>query len=163
MKKSIIQIAVGMALMACGVVTAKAGSLSLIDPQHPQIVTGAFTDLKGHTDAGGAVALVTVSGNPYLVPLDLGGSLGRALGGPSVAVGMSANLAPAVLGALRLGLDSLFPDPDKFQNLKSVLMPATPGTPDITVSFGPHYSYVFNDGLKGKGIWTLFYGAAWTF
>ena len=159
----LIKIAAVLWLVGFAVGKANAGSLSLIAPSHPQIVTGAFTDLKGHTDAGAAVALVTVKGNPYLVPLDLGGSLGRALGGPSVAIGASANLAPAVLGALWLGLDSLFPDPAKFANLKSVLTPATTGTPDISVSFGPHYSYVFNNGLKGRGEWTLFYGCAWTF
>jgi hypothetical protein len=142
---------------------AQAGSLSIINPQHPQIVTGAFTDLKGHTDAGGAVALLTIAGNPYLVPLDLGGSLGRALGGPSVAIGASMNLAPAVQVAISLGLLSLFPDPAKFANLKSLFMPATTGTPDVSFSLGPHYSYVFDNGLKGRGMWTLFYGAAWTF
>ena len=162
MKKIILVTAVLFGIgFAAGM--AQASTFALINPNHPQVVTGAFTDLKGHTDAGGAVALVTVAGNPYLVPLDLGGSLGRALGGPSVAVGASANLAPAVLGALWLGLDALFPDPAKFQNLKSILQPATPGTPDISVSFGPHYSYIFDNGLKGRGTWTLFYGAAWTF
>ena len=161
--KTLFKTWLALSLLGLAAGMANAASLALIDPKHPQIVTGAFTDLKGHTDAGGAVALLTIAGNPYLVPLDLGGSLGRALGGPSVAIGASMNLAPAVQAAISLGLLSLFPDPAKFANLKSLFMPATTGTPDVSFSLGPHYSYVFDNGLKGKGEWTLFYGAAWTF
>jgi hypothetical protein len=142
--------------------SVKAADFVVLDVNHPAFVTGAFTDLKGHSDAGGALALLTYGPIPGWVVFDLGGSLGRALGGPSVAFGGSYNLLPDVKATSLALLSVLYPDASKFANLKSILSSPV-STPDITMSFGPHYSYVFNDGLKGKGMITLFYGAAWNF
>ena len=55
--KTLFKTWLALSLLGLAAGMANAASLALIDPKHPQIVTGAFTDLKGHTDAGGAVAL----------------------------------------------------------------------------------------------------------
>jgi hypothetical protein len=141
---------------------ATASDFKLIDVKHPVIVTGAFTDLKGHTDGGAAVALVAYKPIKGWTVADIGGSLGRALGGPSMSAGGSYNLIPDVKATGLMLLTALYPDSNKFANLKSILSSPV-GTPDITMSFGPHYSYVFNNGIKGKGMVTLFYGAEWNF
>ena len=156
--KKIIFITAG--LLALGFAAAQASGFALIDAKHPQIITGVFTDLKGHSDGGASLALVTHS---EWVPVAIGGSLGRGLGGPSVALGTSVNVLPVIQAAAWIGIDALFPGSEKFANLKSLIYPADTSAPDIKMSFGPHFSYVFNDGLKGKGMITLFYGAAWKF
>ena len=157
-------IAVTLFLFAVGVMVgmARASDFALVNPAHPFIVTGFFTDLKGHTDGGAAVSLVTFKPIPGWSVLDAGGSMGRALGGPSVALGGSYNVIPDVKAGVLAGIDALYPNPSQFANLKSILSSPV-GSPDITMTFGPHYSYVFNNGLKGKGMLTLFYGAAWNF
>ena len=160
MKKIITTAAILWLAGFAGGAIANAGGFALFDPAHPEIVTGAFTDLKGHTDAGVSLGLITYS---EWCPLAIGGSLGRSLGGPSVAIGTSVNLLPVIQAAAWLGIDALWPDSEKFKNLKALIYPAETGTPDIKMSFGPHFIYVFNDGLHGKGMWTLFYGAAWHF
>ena len=80
-----------------------------------------------------------------------------------MALGTSVNVLPVIQAAAWIGIDALFPGSEKFANLKSLIYPADTSAPDIKMSFGPHFSYVFNDGLKGKGMITLFYGAAWKF
>lgn len=136
-----------------------------IDISHPQITTGVFSDLKGHSDAGSSLALIlhTPTDGIDWTPLAIGGTLGAGLGGPSVAMGMSANLLPEVKAAARNILTILFPAPDKFANIKTILEPAVSGTPDITMAMGPHYSLVFIDGLKTKAMFTWFIGGAWKF
>ena len=153
-----------LALLGAAAGAARAADFALIDPQHPKIVTGAFTDLKGHNDGGVTIALVRSLAAPGWVPVDGGGSLGRALGGPSLSLGTSYNVMPELKGFMSAGLNALYPDPAKFANFKGLLDPPAPGaTPDITFSMAPHWSYVFYRGLKGKGIVTLFYGGAWAF
>jgi len=139
---------------------AKASKIELIDIYHPQIVTGVFTDMKGHSDAGAAVALLTY-GN--WCPLAGGGTIGKGLGGPSVSLGTSLNLLPATQALFSGILEILYPDPYKFANLKAIIAPPETGTPDISMSFGPNWSYVFYDGIKGRFMTTWFYGAAWKF
>jgi hypothetical protein len=143
---------------------ADAASFKLLDPGNPQMVAGVYNDLRGHQDGGGALALITQkSGAIDWTPLVIGGTLGQGLGGPSVALGTTANLLPDVKAGLLAGVRALWPDPVKFANIKAVLAPPAPGTPDAVMSIGPNVSYVFYDGLKGRLTFTLFVGAAWKF
>jgi len=154
MKKMLI------AAVFCLSASAQAGSFKPIDFAHPQIVTGVFTDLKGHSDAGASLAII---GYGNWCPVSVGGSLGKSLGGPSLAIGTSINLLPAtqiMIGGL---ISAIYPAPDKFRNLKELLTPAASSGPDISMSFGPQWSYVFFNGLQGKGVITWFYGANWKF
>lgn len=134
----------------------------LLDPAHPQIVVGVYDNLKGGKDAGSSLAILTYkAAGVELVPLCVGTTLGRGLGGPSVALGASANLLPPVKAGFRLILTALYPDSGKFANLKAILAPPTAGQPDIVMSIGPNASYVLYDGLHGKTLFTVFYGAQW--
>ena len=146
-------------LVSCGGQVRGEG-FKFIDLQHPQVITGVFTDMKGNSDGGVALAIVTYSN---WCPVAIGGSMGRSLGGPSIAIGTSMNLLPSMQVIARTLLDVLYPDPVKFQNLKSIVTPPIPGKPDVSMSFGPHWSYVLNHGTKGKGMVTWFYGASWAF
>lgn len=152
------------AIIGTMVCVAEAGQFKLVDPANPVIVVGVYDNLRGNSDAGGALAIITYkAGSVELVPLSAGATLGRGLGGPSVAIGASANLLPPVKAGFRLILAALYPDPAKFANLKAILSPPQHGVPDVTVSMGPHYSYVLYKGIKGRGMATLFYGAKWSF
>jgi hypothetical protein len=148
----------GVCLIASMVGNIKA--VQFMDLNHPQVVTGIYDDTKGHSDGGAALALVT-HGN--WCPLAIGGSLGNGLGGPSLGLGTSLNLLPAMQVLAGGILEILYPAPEKFSNLKVILSAPATGTPDISMSFGPHWLYVLNDGFKGKGMLVLFYGAAWKF
>ena len=151
---------------------AGAGYFKAIDAAHPQTSMGAFSDLKGHADAGGSLALITHSTKDGCIipgvcldwtPLAIGGTLGKNLGGASIALGTSANLLPAVEQGLLAIIKGVFPSDDSAVVLKKMLLPSVSGNPDIAVAIGPQWSYVLNNGIKGKGIVTLFYGAAWKF
>ena len=142
----------------------QAGQFKLIDLHNPVVATGVYNDLKGHQDAGGALAIVTYKGVVEAVPLSIGGTLGQGLGGPSVAAGASVNLLLATKAGTLMILTALYPDPDKFANLKAILSPPPPGQPDITMSFGPNVSYVITGpGVEGKAMFTIFAGAEWRF
>lgn len=154
MKKTLVSFAL------CFLPVMAVAQVKIIDLNHPQVVTGVFSDFQGHKDGGAALALVTYGAG---VPLAVGGTLGRGLGGPSVALGTMMNLLPAIKDGGMAIIKALYPDDAKFANLKGILAPPIGGKPDISMSFGPCFSYVFNNGLKGKGVWTLFYGAAWSF
>ena len=65
-----------LALLGAAAGAARAADFALIDPQHPKIVTGAFTDLKGHNDGGVTIALVRSLAAPGWVPVDGGGLSG---------------------------------------------------------------------------------------
>ena len=142
---------------------ANAGEFKLIDVHNPSIVTGVFDDLKGHKDAGASLALITNTGIPNFTPLAIGGSLGASLGGPSVSIGMSVNLLPSIKAGALSVLNAIWPNPNKFSNVKTIFWPSVPSSTDIVMSCGPHWSFVFVDGIKTKGMLTLFYGAEWHF
>ena len=142
---------------------ARAGTFKLIDINHPAVVTGVFSDLRGHSDAGISLAIVTHTGIPNFVPVAIGGSLGHSLGGPSLAIGMSLNLLPDVKAGILEIINAVYSDPAKFQNLKGILAPPVSGTPDFSISCGSHWSYVLDNGIHGRGMLTLFYGAKWVF
>ena len=162
--KKLIMFAVSLFLLGFAYGMAQASDFALIDPVHPRIITGAYTDMRGHTDGGIAIALVRSLTVPGWVPVSGGGSLGRALGGPSIALGTSYNFTPELKALASAGISALYPDPAKFANLKELLGPPAPGaTPDLTISLAVHWSYIFTHGLKGKGIVTVFYGPAFTF
>jgi hypothetical protein len=153
------------AILLWGLIGTKvcAGEFKLIDPSNPIVTTGVYNDLKGHQDGGGALAIITYKGVIEAVPLNIGGTLGKGLGGPSLAAGASINLLPQVKAGSLMILTALYPDPDKFKNLKAILSPPPAGKPDITMSFGPNVSYVLYDGVKGKALFTVFIGAEWRF
>ena len=158
MKKILV---IWFGLMALGFTAAVAGGFKLINPAHPQIATGVFSDFKGRTDAGGALALVTYAPAEW-VPLSIGGTLGSGLGGPSVGLGTSFNFLPTTKAAVLAILNDITKD-GQYTNLKDVFKPAIVGTSDIKMSFGPAYSLVFYNGLKSRGVWLLFTGAEWKF
>jgi hypothetical protein len=140
---------------------AHASGFKLIDPAHPSIATGIFSDCKGHSDGGGALALVTYSPAEW-VPVSVGGSFGKGLGGASIGLGSSINLLPATKSAFLIILDDITTN-NQFTNLKDALKPASAGTTDIKMAIGPAYSLVFYDGLKSRGMWLLFTGCEWKF
>ena len=149
-----------------------AGYFRGLDLNHPQTSLGTFSDLRGHSDAGGNLALITHSKVDGCivksfcidwVPLAIGGTLGNNLGGASLALGTSANLLPATETLLLIGIDALFPSADSAVAIKKLLSPSVGGSPDISIAVAVHWSYVFVDGLKGKGMATLFSGASWKF
>jgi hypothetical protein len=151
---------------------ARAGYFRGLDLNHPQTSMGTFSDLRGNSDAGGNLALITHSRADGCIikgfcidwtPLAIGGTLGNNLGGASLGLGASANLLPATEALLLTGINALFPAADRAVAIKKLLSPSIGGSPDISIAIGPHWSYVFTDGLKGKGIVTLFSGAAWKF
>jgi hypothetical protein len=162
--KTLFKTWLALSLLGLAAGMASAADFALVDPAHPKIITGVFTDLKGHNDGGIVIALVRSLTVPGWVPVSGGGSLGRALGGPSAALGTSYNFTPELKALASAGISALYPDPAKFANLKEMLGPPASGsTPDLTISLAVHWSYVFTNGLKGKGIVTLFYGPAFTF
>lgn len=141
----------------------QSSGFKLLDVRHPEIITGVFTDLRGHSDAGSSLALITYAGVIDFTPLAIGASLGAGLGGPSVGIGASVNLLPEVKAGFLSVLNALYSRPDKFANVKAILSPAAPGLPDLTMSMGPHFSYIFENGFHGKTMVLLFYGASWKF
>lgn len=152
--------------------TAQAGYFRRMDIKHPQTSAGAFFDLQGHSDAGVSLALITHNTVDGCIipgvcldwtPLAIGGTLGRSLGGPSIAIGTSANMLPVLEKGLLQVVNAVFPLPSSCVVLKKMLSPSVAGAPDISIAIGPHWSYVLTNGLQGKGMVTLFSGAAWKF
>ena len=161
--KKIIKVWIGLTLLGLAAGMANAGEFALMQPAHPIVATGIFSDFKSHSDAGAAVALVTSKTISEWTPVDLGGSLGRALGGPSLSVGSTVNLLPEIKQGLFSAVSALYPDPDMFTNIKEIFSPPNGGTPDVNMIMGPHFSYVFYKGLKGRGCITIFSAAKWSF
>jgi len=141
-------------------VAAKEPYFKFIDPEHPRYTTGIFDDLKGHSDFGGTLAILTHDGPMEWTPLTIGGTAGRGLGGPSLALGSSINLLPQVKSVALKVVKAIWPG-DKFNNLKTILSPPKPGQVDITMVAAPHVNLVFYDGIKTRAATTMFYGVAW--
>ena len=156
MKKIIIN------LVLCFLPVMAAAQMQVINPLHPIIVTGVFSDMRGHSDGGSALALLTMPQYDF-VPLAIGSTIGQGLGGPSVALGMGFNLLPDIKFMGLFFVNCLWPQPEKFSNLKGMLAPPEDGKVDVVMSLGPNYNLVFFDGLRTKGLVTLFYGAKWQF
>jgi hypothetical protein len=128
----------------------KVPYFQLIDLAHPQTSIGGFSAKDGQFAAGGVLALIThtaadknkTSLMDGWVPLDIGGTLGSGLGGPSIAIGSGLNLLPAGKAIGLLLLDAVTKG-DQFTNLKDALKPPNTGSVDLVPFIGPHYNIVF--------------------
>ena len=150
MKKGIVELAVGLTLLMAAVVSAQASMFQFIDVKRPQTSAGVFNNYHGGSDAGGVLALITpTSKAPEIlsgfVPLDIGGTIGKGLGGPSVALGMGLNVFPVSKTVLRTILNALT-SADQFTNVKEAIAPANLGSVDLVPFIGPHENFIFKSG-----------------
>lgn len=163
MKKTII---VNVAIMLF-TVTAQATMFLPIDLTRPQTSAGIFNNFRGNTDGGGVVALFTPAPQaPELlsgfVPLDIGGTVGKGLGGPSVALGMGLNMLPASKAFLLTLICAVSRD-DQFTNIKDWLQPPFTGSIDLVPFIGPHENAVFRTLTHVELQTTLFIGGTLKF
>jgi hypothetical protein len=148
----------------------------LIDPAHPAISAGVYADPTGKDlpSYGSSVALITHSTKDGSLleaiqtdwsPLTIGGGYGG--GQAFMAIGPSANLAPAVKSLAVKALDIVAAG--KYENLRQLLSPVPGGGPDINIAFGPALLLrpVEDGHMLAPGLWKgrlrIFAGAAWRF
>lgn len=164
--KKIILITAG--LMALGFVAAQAGTFAAIDPAHPQTSVGVFNDFKGHYDGGAVVVLISQKSQTqdllaYIIngwaPLTLGGTTGRGLGGPSVALGTGFNVIPAARTLALVAWESLAGKGDISLHMTTPAA-ASAETPSAELFIGPQYSWVFDSLKKSHACPTLYIGAS---
>jgi hypothetical protein len=169
--------AMAAGLLLVAVPASSAPYFRLIDPKHPQIIAGVWTDPTGKDRPyyGSSIALITHStkdGSLFesvqsdWALLTVGGGYGN--GEAFAAIGPSANLAPAVK-SFGLTLLDLVDKSGKYPNLRSLLAPPPGGSPDINVAFGPQFMTRPIEGgvvlplSKWRGRLCFFAGAAWRF
>ena len=147
----------------------------LFDYRSPKISAGLWTEPSGGPSSyGSAVALITHSAKDGSFfglhsdwsPLAIGGGYSNGTG--FMAMGPSANLAPATKTLIVKGLDLL--GGERFSNLRQLLAPVPDGKgPDISVAFGPQMLWrPIENGTclsvdRWRGHFTFFSGAAWSF
>jgi hypothetical protein len=167
MKK--LTIVVLLMMMWCQVQAAPY--FRLMDPAHPQTSAGAFFDLKGHSDGGAILALIThAPADGCLIPavcdgwapLAIGGTMGQGLGGPSLAIGSSFNMLPITKAGL-LALINAITNKSQFSNIKELLAPPALGLPDLAICIGPQYSLVIESLNRMKMVPTIFAGGTLKF
>ena len=166
MKKGMLMILAGLAILVAGVVTARAGNFGLLDLKAPQTSAGTFISMDGTGSAAGAlVAVVTyrvpVSNNVFAaigngwVPMTIGGTIGAGLGGPSVSIGTGLNLLPTARAGL-LGLIGAFSGPGALASLKGALQASDS---PVALFVGPQYNVIFTATNKCHSVPTWFVGA----
>ncbi len=169
MKRGILMVMTGLVLLVAGLVTAQAADFAFIDLKAPKTSVGTFIDAKnGSSAAGGLVAVVTHKDrldNTMLaalvrgwVPLTIGGTIGRGLGGPSVAMGTGINLFPVMQASL-YSLVNAVAGEDQLNGLK-IALAASPT--NATIFIGPQESLIMRSLNKAGTSFTWFVGASIT-
>lgn len=171
MKKKLVVLVVSEMVMLGGMLPQlKASDFAPIDLKAPQTSMGTFFEGSGESSsAGGLVALVTLKNtnldNTVLgsisrswVPLTIGGTMGRGLGGPSIAMGTGMNLLPVAQATLYSLLNALS-SPGQLNGLK-VALAASPTAASLFV--GPQESLIFRSPSKMQTKLTWFAGVSIT-
>ena len=153
--------------------SAMASNFALIDPDKPQTSAGIYTDMEnGNSAAGANVALITHSYTSTTnvvasvldgwTPLNLGGTVGDGLGGPSIALGTGLNLLPATRTTIANILTLVAPN--SLSGLKSALTVTNSDDNYKTVKLfaGPSANLVFTSLKSCKLIPTFYFGATYT-
>lgn len=143
---------------------AEAGYFHTIDVKHPQLNAGTSIG-NGFVRPTTMLALITHSPDDgyWLVPgvnwtpLAIGG--GFKSGQFHLAAGPSFNLLPAIQSVLYEFVTDVT-DPDKYLNLKSILVPGSKTNGDIVGAVGVNLEYDFT---IGKFQTPLFAGVSWKF
>ena len=134
-------------VMLAGV--ARAADFSFIKLNAPVTAVGTFIKASDASVAPGGVVGIILhkqAGTDFLsslasgwIPLTAGGTLGKGLGGPSVALGTGLNFVPAGKATL-LGLIDSISSPNQLPGLKAAL---ASGQSNVTMFMGVYESLVF--------------------
>ena len=161
MKKAIMAFVISMAFIA----TAQAADFKLMDPSAPITAVGTFIRASnGSTAPGGILVLVShkqkevnflTSVIKGWVPLTAGGSLGKGIGGPSVALGSGFNVVPGSKAALLAFINSISGSAE-LPGLKKALAPNEQS--NVSMFVGVHESLIIHSLQKYGTCLTYFVG-----
>ena len=137
--------------------------LKLLDIRHPMLNMGSLVDPWGSSDIPAASIPIVVTRKGGWVPLAIGG--GHIGKDSYLFLGPSANVLPVFQTLARGILDVLTPA-DKYQNLKTLLTPASDSNGDVSFCVSPSVVKQFDSWetlTHGRVIFRLFIGAVWSF